>query len=104
MPKEAMQRFVDTKRGAYDECDSCGVVLGEKSVNTLAKDTLYQLQFVTSPNEGFYEASVRMKKGVPSLVGDISRVDAYRDQPYCIASSHPRLTKYCYCSPKEEVN
>lgn len=92
-----MQRFVDTKRGANDECDYCAVVLGEKSVNTLAKDTLYQLQFVTSPNEGFYEASVRMKKGVPSLVGDISRVDAYRDQPYCIASSHPSLTKYCYC-------
>lgn len=104
MPKEAMQRFVDTKRGANDECDYCAVVLGEKSVNTLAKDTLYQLQFVTSPNEGFYEASVRMKKGVPSLVGDISRVDAYRDQPYCIASSHPSLTKYCYCSPKEKVN
>ena len=101
MPKEAMQRFVDSKRGAHDECDSCGVVLGEKSVNTLAMDTLYQLQFVTSPNEGFYEASVRMKKGVPSLVGDISRVDAYKDQPYCIASSYPRLNKYCYCSPKE---
>ncbi|RMX45357.1 hypothetical protein pdam_00000717 [Pocillopora damicornis] len=64
-------------------------------------DTLYQLQFVTSPNEGFYEASVRMKKGVPSLVGDISRVDAYKDQPYCIASTYPRLSKYCYCSPKE---
>ena len=100
MPKEAMQRFVDSKKGAHDECDSCGVVLGEKSVNTLAMDTLYQLQFVTSPNEGFYEASVRMKKGVPSLVGDISRIDAYKDQPYCIASSHPRLRKYCYCSPK----
>ena len=101
MPKEAMQRFVDSKKGAHDECDSCGVVLGEKSVNTLAMDTLYQLQFVTSPNEGFYEVSVRMKKGVPSLVGDISRVDAYKDQPYCIASTYPRLSKYCYCSPKE---
>ena len=52
-----------------------------KSANTLVDDTLYQLQFVTSPNEGFYEASVKMKRGVPSLAGDISRIDAYKDQP-----------------------
>lgn len=46
MPKEAMQRFVDSKRGAHDECDFCDTVLGEKSENTLAKDTLYQFQLV----------------------------------------------------------
>ena len=81
-------------------CDNCEAVLGEKSENTLAKDTLYQIQLITSPNEGFYEASVRMKKGVPSLVGDISRIDAYKDQPYCIEASFPLLAKYCYCSPR----
>lgn len=97
MPSEAMQRFQGTTRDARDTCDGCGVVLGKKSRNTLVKDTLYQLHFVTSPNEGFYEATVRIQKGVPSLVGDISRIDAYKDQPYCIMEDFPLLRKYCYC-------
>ena len=100
MPKEAMQRFRDTKHAANDACDSCEIVLGDKSENTLVRDTLYQLQFVTSPNEGFYEASVRMTKGVLSIVGDISRIDAYKDQPYCIMETFPLLRKFCYCSSK----
>ena len=98
MPKEAMQRFLRTKHGAGDACDGCEAVMGDRSENTLAKDTLYQLQLVTSPNEGFYEASVRMTKGIPSLVGDISRIDAYKDQPYCIMETFPLLRKFCYCS------
>ena len=98
MPNEAMQRFRDTEHPADDACDYCVAVMGEKAENTLVRDTLYQLQLVTSPNEGFYEASVRMKKGVPSIVGDISRIDAYKDQPYCIEKTFPLLRKYCYCS------
>ena len=96
MPSEKMQVFEKTRRD--EECDSCGLLFGDKSTNTLADDTLYQLQFVTSPNEGFYEASVKMKKGIPSLAGDISRIDAYKDQPYCIADKFPLLRKYCFCS------
>ena len=95
MPSEELQFFEKTKGDAV--CDSCGVVTGDKSTNTLATDTLYQVQFVTLPNEGFYEASIKMKKGVPSLVGDISRIDAYKDQPYCITDKYPLLRKYCYC-------
>ncbi|KAL9978381.1 hypothetical protein ACROYT_G015887 [Oculina patagonica] len=98
MPNEKMQVFEKTRRD--EECDSCGLLFSDKSSNTLVDDTLYQLQFATSPNEGFYEASVKMKKGVPSLAGDISRIDAYKDQPYCIAEKFPLLRKYCYCSQK----
>jgi len=100
MPKEAMQRFRDTKHPANDECDFCVAVMGDKAENTLVRDTLYQLQILTSPNEGFYEASVRMTKGVFLIVGDISRIDAYKDQPYCIMETYPLLRKYCYCSPR----
>lgn len=100
MPKEAMQRFWGTKNGAGDACDACEAVMGDKSENTLARDTLYQLQLITSPNDGFYEASVRVNKGIPSIIGDISRIDAYKDQPYCIMETFPLLRKYCYCSPK----
>ena len=95
MPNVKLQLFEKSSRD--DDCDSCGVILGEKSVNTLTKNTLYQLQFTTSPNDGFYEATIKMKKGVPSLRGDISRIDAYGNQPYCIVDKFPLLRKYCYC-------
>ena len=95
MPSETMQFFEKSKRDEI--CDSCGIEYGDKSTNTLVRDTLYQLQLVTSPNEGFYEVSVRMKKGVPSLVGDISRLDTYKDQIYCLQDMHPLVRKYCYC-------
>ena len=80
-------------------------VMGDKAENTLVRDTLYQLQLVTLPNEGFYEASVRMKlkKGVPSIVGDISRIDAYKDQPYCVEKTFPLLRKYRYCFPRSSM-
>jgi len=95
MPSETLQFFKKSKRNEI--CDSCGLEYGEKSKNTLVRDTLYQLQLVTSPNEGFFEASVRMKKGTPSLVGDISRLDAYNAQIYCIRELYPLVRKYCYC-------
>ena len=93
-----MQFFSETERD--EECDTCGLIFGEKSTNTLHGNTLYQLQFTTLPNEGVYEASFRTKKGVPEISGAVSRIDAYKDQPYCIAEKFPFLQKYCYCSPK----
>ena len=95
MPSEQMQLFLKSQRDS--ECDSCGLIYGDKSTNTLVHDTLYQLQFTTNPNEGFYEASIKLKKGVPSLAGDVSRIDAYKNQPYCILEKFPLLLKYCYC-------
>ncbi|CAH3169711.1 unnamed protein product [Porites evermanni] len=98
MPKEAMQRFQRTQNAADDKCDGCVAVSGDKAENTLVKDTLYQIQLVTSPNKGFYEASVRWNKGSPLLLGEISRIDAYKDQPHCIEKDFPHLRKYCYCN------
>lgn len=97
MPSEAMQRFRDTKHRSDDACDNCEAVMGDKAENTLVKDTLYQLQLLTAPNNGFYEASVRITRGVLSIVGDISRIDAYKDQPYCIQDRFPLQRKFCYC-------
>ena len=98
MPKEALQRFERSKHAADDRCDSCEALLGQKTENTLVRDTLYQIQFTTSPNEGFYEVSVRMKQGVPELTAEISRIDAYKNQADCISHNFPLLRKYCYCS------
>jgi len=42
MPKEAVQRFRDTKHATNDACDSCEVFLGDKSENTLVRNLLIQ--------------------------------------------------------------
>jgi len=95
MPNDKVQKF---KQSSQDNrCDSCGVILGEKDRNTLVDETLYQIQLVTSPNNGFYEASVRIAHGVPKIKGDISRIDAYGNQPDCIAQTYVHLRKFCYC-------
>lgn len=95
MPSGKLQFLKKTHRD--EKCDSCGLSYGDKSVNTLAKNTMYHLQLATSPNDAFYEATVKMKGGEPSLIGDISRINAYGDQPHCIMDRVPLLRKYCYC-------
>ena len=47
------------------------MIRNSKSANTMAKNKLYQLQFITSPNDGFYEATIKMKNGIPSLGGEL---------------------------------
>lgn len=96
LPNEKMQTFLHSKRD--HRCDSCGVVAGSRSENTLARDTVYQVQFTTSPNNGLYEVSVKLTKGNPSLAGDISRVDRYGSQPDCIKTTYTHLVKFCLCN------
>ena len=57
----------------------------------------YQITFQTSPNNGIYEVTVAFVKGTFSVKGGISRINAYGDQPKCIADSLPHLRKYCLC-------
>jgi hypothetical protein len=95
LPNEKVQTFKNTN--VDHRCDSCGVVHGEKDENNLSKDTLYQIQFITSPNDGFFEASIKLKGGVESVQGTISRVDTYGNQPHCIKNTYVHLLKFCYC-------
>ena len=99
LPNQKLQTFLHSTRDG--RCDSCGVVAGEKSINTLKKDIIYQVQFSTSPNNGLYEVSVKLSKRKPSLAGDISRVDRYGSQPDCIKETYTHLVKYCLCRQPE---
>ena len=57
----------------------------------------YQLQFVTSPNEGLFEATVKYHKKRFLVATSISRINKYGDQPACVASKLPHVRKYCLC-------
>ncbi|EDO43929.1 predicted protein, partial [Nematostella vectensis] len=94
MPNIKVQTFIKTKKN--DICDSCGTVHGRKARDSMSEGG-YQVQFVVSPGDGMFEASVRLKDG--ELVVDqrfISRINSYGDQSYCV-KDQPHLLKFCYC-------
>lgn len=57
----------------------------------------YQLQFVTLPNEGVFEATVKFHKKRFIVNTSISRINKYGDQPKCVAAKMPHVRKYCLC-------
>ena len=57
----------------------------------------YQLQFVTLPNEGVFEATVRYHKNHFIVNTGISRINKYGDQPNCVAAKLPFVRKFCLC-------
>ncbi|XP_039761738.1 uncharacterized protein LOC120634915 [Pararge aegeria] len=61
----------------------------------------YQVKLVVGPGRGFYEASLTyVAKEDRFLIDsrDISRTNAYNNEPHCISSSLPSLNMYCYCN------
>ena len=96
MPRDEVQTFQKTRPVGH--CDSCVAIFGTKSTDTSAKDTVYQIQFVVSPSDGLFEASVSLRgEGIFINPAEISRINAYGDQPHCVRDTNPHLLKYCYC-------
>lgn len=79
-------------------------------------ELVYKIQIVTKPNNGVYEALLfdsnkpefefsSDKFSIKSR-NEISRIDAYGSQPYCVSNfaNNPAhvldLRKFCYCKPK----
>lgn len=60
----------------------------------------YRLTFTTSPSDAIYEVNVRYLYGQFVVKKGVSRINAYGDQPKCIADTHPHLRKYCYCKAR----
>ena len=63
----------------------------------------YQVQFVTSPSDAIYEATVRFVRGKFVVTTGVSRVNQYSSQPDCIASEFPHLRKFCYCANNTRI-
>ncbi|XP_031550899.1 uncharacterized protein LOC116288272 [Actinia tenebrosa] len=98
MPSHTVQTFKFSFKNK--ECDSCGAKLAAKAVNTMVKDTLYQIQFTTKPNNATYEVSISLNGGVASIDGEISRLDSIGVQADCIKDTFVHLIKFCYCKTK----
>ena len=72
--------------------------------NMAAADELYQVTIETSPGGAKFEATVKRTFQTKSsrlyLVNEreISRINKYGKQPYCIMDKLPHLRPYCHCS------
>lgn len=74
--------------------------LADLSGHTEVHDVFYQVQLVTQPGQGLYEASVAYNLNThesTTKLSDISRVNKYGSQAKCIYERDPELRKFCYC-------
>ena len=58
-----------------------------------ALDTLYLVTFYTEPNLGLFEATVRKRADIKQ----ISRLNKYGDDSWCLKEKAARLLLYCLC-------
>ncbi|XP_022209974.1 uncharacterized protein LOC111065853 [Drosophila obscura] len=74
--------------------------LADMTGQTEVHDEMYQLQLITQPGNGLYEASVAHNLqtfSATTKLTDISRVNKYGTQARCIYDRDPEMRKYCYC-------
>ncbi|CAG9790034.1 unnamed protein product [Diatraea saccharalis] len=93
LPNKNMMSFVASK-------DADGYV-GKFGGKVDVQKEVYQVKIVVGPGVGVYEASLTyLKKENKFEVNyrDISRTNAYNDEPHCISAQHPHLNMYCYCN------
>ena len=75
------------------------------SDRTKVENELYQIQIITAPSNGMYEATIHyniIDKQFSLKESEISRINKYGRQDECIHDTHPQLRKYCHC--KEQKN
>ena len=66
----------------------------------VSKEVIYQVTFITNPNNGVFEATVRMESETGNCkvnTKDISRINKYGYDPWCILNMAPNLRPYCLC-------
>ena len=63
-------------------------------------EIVYEVQLQTSPGDGVFESTIRYdveKQSFNLSTKEISRVNKYGFASHCVSSSHPHLSKFCYC-------
>ena len=97
-PSENVQKFSQTFKDG--KCDECGV----KEVKQDFTLVNYEVVIEVLPSGGQYEATTVYDKvtGVFTPSEGVSRINMYRNQPYCIQKIFPHLRPFCYC--KEQLN
>lgn len=93
LPQTSLLRFKKNK-------DTEGFIPDMEEGATRVTHTMYQVKFVTAPNDAIYEASafydLKENKFLVKI-GDVSRINKYGDQAWCIYDENPEIRKFCSC-------
>ncbi|ESP05359.1 hypothetical protein LOTGIDRAFT_181204 [Lottia gigantea] len=74
--------------------------IADLSSKTTYDETFYQITFITEPGSGLFEVTVRhnLKSNEMTIgLSDVSRTNAYGDDPKCIKDTLPHLERFCKC-------
>ncbi|CAG9771746.1 unnamed protein product [Ceutorhynchus assimilis] len=74
--------------------------VADLSANLQVDSDLYQIKATLVPGDSIFEASLRHFRDSDQMVlkiSDISRINMYRSQAWCVEKNLPHLGKYCYC-------
>jgi hypothetical protein len=114
----SINALTEMSRDKCHELELKQIISAEKLKHESMNQSSYRIEFMTMPNKGFYEVLVHSNAdfsrgfefenkifGIKSR-NDISRIDAYDDQPKCVANfaANPAnmldLRKFCFCRKK----
>lgn len=66
----------------------------------------YEIQVSTEPGDGLFEGTTKYSTSSDSFsvsMKEVSRVNKYGMTSSCISTTHPHLSKYCYCVHQENA-
>lgn len=91
-PNDDLLSFVQSS----DFDNISGDLSGSKNLSAI----VYQIRFVTSPNDADYDVSVTYHidlKQYSLNMEDVSRLNEYGEQARCIYQTHHHLRQFCHC-------
>jgi hypothetical protein len=97
-PNSALMAFKESKD--YDN------IFPDFSANAALQSVIYQLRFVTRPNDADFEVSLDyfIALGRWTFSWDtVSRLNIYGNQPHCVLNTLHHLRAYCVCRDKVKV-
>ncbi|XP_049882409.1 uncharacterized protein LOC126378228 [Pectinophora gossypiella] len=74
--------------------------IGKFNGKTVMPRQVYQVKITVGPNSGTFEAAVTYLLNQDQFQinsREISRINAYNDEPKCISETDPHLNMYCFC-------
>ncbi|XP_050419630.1 uncharacterized protein LOC126832759 isoform X2 [Adelges cooleyi] len=95
-PNEGVMKF-------HQAADKDGFV-PDMSANTKVTKFYLQLKIITRPGHAVFEFSCHYNSETNKIIlyeKDISRINMYGNQPWCISQTQPQLSKYCYCKQQQ---
>ncbi|XP_068624536.1 uncharacterized protein [Battus philenor] len=96
-----MQQSGNSRMLSFVSARDADGYFGRFGANVRASRENYQVKIVVGPGKGVYEASMTYLAQEDRFEidsRDISRTNAYNNEPRCISDMHPHLNMYCFCN------